>query len=107
MAGNLETIAFGLQEAVGFNVVLISVVGTQITDNLVDNFGVTLVTTTIVFSVTLAVAFAAWYASEQTLSIHGQLPAFCPDSCEVTLHVTIQQADRVLQPHRFDPIPRA
>ncbi len=51
-------------------VVLISVVGTQITDNLVDNFGVTLVTTTIVFSVTLAIAFAAWYASERTLSIH-------------------------------------
>ena len=51
-------------------VVLISVVGTQITDNLVDNFGVSLVTTTIVFGATLAVAFAAWYASERTLSIH-------------------------------------
>lgn len=51
-------------------VVLISVVGTQITDNLVDNFGVSLVTTTIVFGVSLAVVFAAWYASERTLSIH-------------------------------------
>ncbi|HWX10119.1 MAG TPA: hypothetical protein VNY33_09075, partial [Gaiellaceae bacterium] len=51
-------------------VVLISVVGTQITDNLVDNFGVSLVTTTIVFSVALAVVFAAWFASERTLSIH-------------------------------------
>ncbi|MDX6518614.1 MAG: hypothetical protein QOF50_1460 [Gaiellaceae bacterium] len=51
-------------------VVLISVVGTQITDNLTDNFGVSLVTTTIVFSVALAVVFAAWYASERTLSIH-------------------------------------
>jgi uncharacterized membrane-anchored protein len=51
-------------------VVLISVVGTQITDNLVDNFGVTLVTTTIVFSIVLAIVFAAWYASERTLSIH-------------------------------------
>jgi uncharacterized membrane-anchored protein len=51
-------------------VVLISVVGTQITDNLVDNFGVSLVTTTIVFGVALAVVFAAWYASERTLSIH-------------------------------------
>ena len=51
-------------------VVLISVVGTQITDNLTDNFGVSLVTTTIVFSVVLAVVFAAWYASERTLSIH-------------------------------------
>jgi uncharacterized membrane-anchored protein len=51
-------------------VVLISVVGTQITDNLVDNFGVSLVTTTIIFSVALAATFAAWYASEKTLSIH-------------------------------------
>ena len=51
-------------------VVLISVVGTQITDNLVDNFGVSLVTTTIIFSVALAVVFAAWFASERTLSIH-------------------------------------
>ena len=32
-------------------VVLISVVGTLITDNLVDNFGVALQTTTIAFSV--------------------------------------------------------
>src|SRR5471030_2232743 len=51
-------------------VVLISVVGTQITDNLVDNFGVSLVTTTIVFSVVLAGVFAIWFASERTLSIH-------------------------------------
>jgi uncharacterized membrane-anchored protein len=51
-------------------IVLISVVGTQITDNLTDNLGVSLVTTTIVFSVLLAIAFAIWYASERTLSIH-------------------------------------
>jgi uncharacterized membrane-anchored protein len=51
-------------------VVLISVVGTQITDNLVDNFGVALETTTAIFSVALALVFAAWYASERTLSIH-------------------------------------
>jgi uncharacterized membrane-anchored protein len=51
-------------------VVLISVVGTQITDNLVDNFGVSLVTTTIVFSIALAVTFATWFWSERTLSIH-------------------------------------
>ena len=51
-------------------VVLISVVGTLITDNLTDNFGVSLVTTTIVFSVVLAATFAVWYASERTLSIH-------------------------------------
>ena len=52
------------------SVVLISIVGTLITDNLTDNFGVSLVTTTIVFSVVLALVFAAWYASERTLSIH-------------------------------------
>ncbi|PZV38639.1 hypothetical protein [Mesorhizobium kowhaii] len=51
-------------------VVLISVVGTLITDNLVDNFGVRLQTTTIAFSVALAATFAVWYASERTLSIH-------------------------------------
>ncbi|TPI11937.1 hypothetical protein [Mesorhizobium sp. B4-1-1] len=51
-------------------VVLISVVGTLVTDNLVDNFGVRLETTTIVFSAALALTFAAWYASERTLSIH-------------------------------------
>jgi uncharacterized membrane-anchored protein len=51
-------------------VVLISVVGTQITDYLVDNLGVTLPTTTVVFSVVLAAVFIAWYASERTLSIH-------------------------------------
>ena len=53
------------------NVVLISVVGTLITDNLTDNFGVSLVTTTIVFSIILALVFVAWFVSEQTLSIHS------------------------------------
>ena len=57
-----------------FAVVLISVVGTQITDNLTDNFGVSLVTTTIVFSVILAIVFAVWYASERTLSIRADRP---------------------------------
>jgi uncharacterized membrane-anchored protein len=51
-------------------VVLISVVGTQITDNLVDNYNVTLPTTTTIFSIVLALVFAGWYASERTLSIH-------------------------------------
>src|SRR5204862_7821298 len=51
-------------------VVLISIVGTQITDNLTDNLGVSLVITTSAFSVVLACVFAAWYASERTLSIH-------------------------------------
>ena len=51
-------------------VVLLSVVGTLITDNLVDNFKVTLVTTTVVFSVALAASFGVWFASERSLSIH-------------------------------------
>lgn len=51
-------------------VVLISVVGTLVTDNLVDTFGVRLQTTTMAFSVALAATFAVWYASERTLSIH-------------------------------------
>jgi uncharacterized membrane-anchored protein len=53
-----------------FAVVLISVVGTLITDNLVDNFGVALRTTTIIFAVALIATFAAWYRSEGTLSVH-------------------------------------
>lgn len=52
-------------------VVLISVVGTLVTDNLVDNFGVSLVTTTWVFTVALGLTFAIWYAVERTLSIHA------------------------------------
>jgi uncharacterized membrane-anchored protein len=52
------------------SVVLISVVGTLISDNLVDGYGIPLQTTTIVFGVALALTFAWWYASEGTLSIH-------------------------------------
>jgi uncharacterized membrane-anchored protein len=52
-------------------VVLISIVGTLVTDNLVDNFGVTLVTSTIAFTLALAATFLLWYNSEKTLSIHS------------------------------------
>jgi uncharacterized membrane-anchored protein len=52
-------------------VVLISIVGTLITDNLVDNLGVSLWTTTVVFAIALAVTFVLWYRSEKTLSIHS------------------------------------
>ena len=52
-------------------VVLISIVGTLITDNLTDNFGVSLVLTTAIFAVALAVIFATWYGVEKTLSIHS------------------------------------
>ena len=51
-------------------VVLLSIVGTLITDNLLDNFGVSLQTTTILFSAALLTTFVVWYASEKTLSIH-------------------------------------
>ena len=51
-------------------VVLISVVGTLITDNLTDVLGVPLIASTLFFSVALALTFWAWYAKEGTLSIH-------------------------------------
>jgi len=51
-------------------VVLISVVGTLVTDNMVDNFGIALETSTIFFSVALALTFAVWFLFERTLSIH-------------------------------------
>lgn len=51
-------------------VVLISVVGTLITDNLVDNLGVSLQTTTVAFSIALIATFIVWYGIEKTLSIH-------------------------------------
>ena len=51
-------------------VVLISIVGTLITDNLVDNLGVSLEITTILFSLALIATFITWYISQKTLSIH-------------------------------------
>jgi uncharacterized membrane-anchored protein len=51
-------------------VVFLSIVGTLITDNLTDNFGVSLYLSTAVFTVALALTFIAWFRSEKTLSIH-------------------------------------
>jgi uncharacterized membrane-anchored protein len=51
-------------------VVLVSVVGTQITDALTDGLEVSLYLSTAAFTVALAATFAVWYASERTLSIH-------------------------------------
>jgi uncharacterized membrane-anchored protein len=51
-------------------VVLVSVVGTLVSDNLVENYGVALETTTIAFGAILICVFAAWYWSERTLSVH-------------------------------------
>jgi uncharacterized membrane-anchored protein len=50
-------------------VVLVSVVGTQITDALTDGFEVSLYLSTAVFAVALAGTFAVWYRMERTLSI--------------------------------------
>src|SRR3954454_3122802 len=51
-------------------VVVISVFGTLITDNMTDRYNVPLTTSTAVFSVVLALVFGVWYAFERTLSIH-------------------------------------
>jgi len=52
-------------------VVLVSVVGTQITDLLTDGLGVSLYVSTACFAATLAAIFAVWYRVERTLSIHA------------------------------------
>ncbi|NMM82921.1 hypothetical protein B2J88_00810 [Rhodococcus sp. SRB_17] len=52
-------------------VVLISVVGTLITDILTDTFGVPLEVSGGIFAVALGVTCAVWFASERTLSIHS------------------------------------
>ncbi len=52
-------------------VVLISVVGTLITDNMVEHFNVSLTTSTILFAILMVATFGIWYASERTLSIHS------------------------------------
>ncbi len=51
-------------------VVVISVFGTLITDNMTDRYSVSLVTSTIGFSIVLAGVFSCWYLVERTLSIH-------------------------------------
>ena len=52
-------------------VVLISVFGTLITDNLTDNFGVALELTSVVFAAVLVAVFIVWYRYEGTLSVHA------------------------------------
>jgi uncharacterized membrane-anchored protein len=51
-------------------VVVVSVFGTLITDNLTDRYNVSLTTSTIIFAIALAIIFAVWFLSERTLSIH-------------------------------------
>ena len=52
-------------------VVLVSVVGTQITDALTDGLGISLYASTSAFALALAAIFAIWYSCERTLSIHS------------------------------------
>lgn len=52
-------------------VLLMSVVGTLITDMLVDIAGISLLALTIVFSIMMAAGFFIWYRNEKTLSIHS------------------------------------
>ena len=51
-------------------VVLVSVFGTLVTDNLTDGHNVPLWFSTVMFSVLLAIVFGIWYSRERTLSIH-------------------------------------
>ena len=50
-------------------IVLISVAGTLITDNLHDGLGVELWITTLIFGLALIAVFAIWYRSERTLAM--------------------------------------
>ncbi|MEO8093518.1 MAG: hypothetical protein ABI632_01165, partial [Pseudolysinimonas sp.] len=51
-------------------VVLISIVGTLVTDNLTDSLGFPLWLSTTIFTALLAVTFTIWFLREHTLSIH-------------------------------------
>jgi uncharacterized membrane-anchored protein len=53
------------------NVMMVSIVGTLVTDLLVDEVGVELWETIIVFFVLMVGTFGLWYQSEKTLSIHS------------------------------------
>src|SRR6202521_1754417 len=52
-------------------VVLVSVVGTQITDALTDGLEISLYASTAAFAAALAAIFAVWYRTERTLSIRS------------------------------------
>lgn len=52
-------------------VVLISVVGTLVSDTLVDKLGVGLRTSSIIFAVCLCAVFLLWWLRERTLSVHA------------------------------------
>ena len=53
------------------SVVLVSVVGTQITDLLTDDMNISLYLSTLVFAVVLGIIFIVWSRSEHTLSMQN------------------------------------
>lgn len=52
-------------------VVLISVVGTLLSDNLVDGLHISLVTTSLAFGIGMVGVFSGWFMQEKTLSIRS------------------------------------
>jgi uncharacterized membrane-anchored protein len=52
-------------------VVLISIAGTLFTDNLTDNLNVSLITTSAIFAIILAIVFIVWHRTEASLAIHS------------------------------------
>jgi uncharacterized membrane-anchored protein len=79
VTGILLVVALGLQFSAKryvpwrywLTVSLVSIFGTLVTDNLSDKLHVRLETSTIVFSMLLALTFGAWYSMDKTLSIHS------------------------------------
>jgi uncharacterized membrane-anchored protein len=53
-----------------FLIVMMSIEGTLITDILVDDFNISLITLDVVFTIAMALGFFIWYKTEGTLSIH-------------------------------------
>jgi uncharacterized membrane-anchored protein len=69
MAIQFATRAFS-DWAYWFAVAMVAVFGTMAADVLHVEFGVPYIASTVLFAVTLAVVFTAWYRTEGTLSIH-------------------------------------
>jgi len=53
-----------------FLIVMMSIEGTLITDILVDNFEISLITLDVIFTIMMITAFYLWYKEEGALSIH-------------------------------------
>jgi len=53
-----------------FLIVMMSIEGTLITDILVDDYEISLITLDVIFTITMLAGFYLWYKEEGTLSIH-------------------------------------